>query len=377
MQSFLVNVPNGRTRNNGDLIRALNFASERISGMELQGDRIRVDTDADGEEELELIRDKVLGMIAKHGESACLDDQIAVQFHGPAAFTPYSAIYESGLVADYGNGIYALKQEAVQVLAFLDRVFMGWALELGAEEMSFPALLPVSVLEKTGYLRMSPQYTVMCCQPSEDMDELMKLHRAVQRGQTLPHLKDPDYALSPSACFHCYMDLEDKELDKPSVYTFRQQVARSEGRLNWGGYGRMRNYQVREIVFVGDGDFVLNSRNRIMKKAEQLASQLGLSGRLSVTFDPFIIPSLQKYKKIQLEEQSKYELQLDTAPHQSLAVASFNLHGSAFIDPFRIRVRQCEQPFTGCVGFGLERWVLALLAQFGCNLREWPFDILK
>ena len=97
---------------------------------------------------------------------------------------------------------------------------------------------------------------------------------------------------------------------------------------------------------------------------------------MCITYDPFVVPSMQKFKKIQVQEQSKYEMQLAWCKAKYLAVASFNLHGTAFTDPFNIRLNGCEKPVTGCVGYGIERWVLAFLSQYGLDMANWPKEVI-
>ena len=61
---------------------------------------------------------------------------------------------------------------------------------------------------------------------------------------------------------------------------------------------------------------------------------------------------------------------------EKLAVASFNLHGFNFTRSFRISVNGTET-VTGCVGFGLERMVLAFLSQYGLESSRWPEEVRR
>lgn len=76
-------------------------------------------------------------------------------------------------------------------------------------------------------------------------------------------------------------------------------------------------------------------------------------------------------------DNSKYELRLNINEKKDIAVGSFNLHGMAFTSAFNIRVRNCKNAVTGCVGFGIERWVLAFLCQYGKEEKNWPECVRK
>jgi seryl-tRNA synthetase len=69
----------------------------------------------------------------------------------------------------------------------------------------------------------------------------------------------------------------------------------------------------------------------------------------------------------------KYELQLAVdAAGRTIAAASFNHHHDFFGTRFGISLADGSPAHSGCVAFGIERWVLAVLAQHGTSERAWP-----
>lgn len=84
-----------------------------------------------------------------------------------------------------------------------------------------------------------------------------------------------------------------------------------------------------------------------------------------------------KYKKYQKMEKSKYEVRVSYDKDHTLAAASLNLHGTAFTSPFHIKVKGVDNPVSGCVGFGIERWILVFLAQYGTDSACWPDEVKK
>jgi seryl-tRNA synthetase len=55
-----------------------------------------------------------------------------------------------------------------------------------------------------------------------------------------------------------------------------------------------------------------------------------------------------------------------------LACGSINLHGNFFGKRFGFTCANGEPAQTGCVGLGIERWVLAAFTQHGFDERRWP-----
>lgn len=281
----------------------------------------------------------------------------------------------------FDDGMVGLSDQALFLYRHFERTFASFAehiempKKIEVAEKLYPVLLPIKSYKKTGYLNNSPQYAMFCCSACENL-KILEGMKDIEGNEYMGILGQPEYALSPSACFHTYIEYENQVLPEKKIMTFTQSVFRNEGRFNFADFGRMRDYHVREIVFIGDQTFVLEVRKAILDMAIQLMIELDLAGNVTIASDPFIIPKMQKYKKVQVLDESKYEMHLNYDKKGQLSVASFNLHGTAFTYPFNIKVDGCEDTVTGCVGFGLERWVMAFLNQYGENINQWP-DKLK
>lgn len=256
---------------------------------------------------------------------------------------------------------------------FLDLVRSEFSGECDIVEKLYPVLLPILAYKKTGYLKRTPQYAIFCCSACENMSVLNELEK-MDDNNYRNIITNPTYALSPSACFHVYEEYKNCVLDNNTIVTFIQSVFRNEGRFNFSEYGRMRDYHVREVVFIGDDAFVEKSRERMIRASKRLIKEINVKATITAASDPFILPKMQKYKKIQLIDRSKYELRMAYEEKSDMSVASYNLHGTAFTSPFNIMVKD-KDTVTGCVGYGLERFVLAFLAQHGENPDKWSETI--
>lgn len=114
-------------------------------------------------------------------------------------------------------------------------------------------------------------------------------------------------------------------------------------------------------------------RERFLNRILGLVDNLQLTGRCEVATDPFFAnaeASIRATSQRLLE--LKYELQLDIGTDDSVAVASFNFHERFFGESFDITLPDASAPFSGCVGFGLERLAFALVCQHGTDLAGWP-----
>lgn len=116
---------------------------------------------------------------------------------------------------------------------------------------------------------------------------------------------------------------------------------------------------MREIVCLGSTEAVQGHLRAFKVRILAFAERLGLGLEVAAATDPFYQPSssvavMQKLFPQKEEFQYKGEL----------AIASVNFHRNFFGERCRIRTRDGEPVFTGCVAFGIERWLHALLDRF-------------
>lgn len=350
----------------------ISFVSEAILSYEWSGSSLFVciEDDADGEVITEAIKRISAGFINSDiGSEVYFKNSVEKDMY----FDVYAA--ENNNIIEFGNGQLGFKEMGVFLFDYFDSRFESIALSKGAAKKIYPVLLPVSDYQKTGYIRKSPQYAMFCCSASENMNIIESIASDMSAADLKKDLSEPLFALSPSACFHTYIEYKNKELDRNTLLTFRQNVFRNEGRLNYSETGRLMDYHVREIVMIGDDGYVNRLRKEIMDAAADLIKELGLRGDITTASDPFVLPRMQRYKKLQKLDRSKYEVHLNTSADTRLSAASFNLHGRAFTDPFNIAVKGHADTVTACVGFGIQRWVIAFLAQYGFDEKNWPEGI--
>lgn len=277
---------------------------------------------------------------------------------------------------DFGEGNVALKEKALLLYRFFDSNIKKIAYKFGAKEKIYPALLSMETYNKTSYLKSSPQYAIYCSKPIEDISILSKTTEKYERDDLKAILHNPTYALSPSACFHVYQEYGGYSIDREEIITFNQNVFRNEGRFNFSKFGRLQGYHVREIVFLGNHQKVLELRHEIMENIWEFIKSIKMNAQIVSANDSFIVPEMQKMKKIQLVEKSKYELKANYSKEDALAIGSFNLHGRAFSIPFNITMPNSEFAESGCIGIGIERLVMVFLKQYGDRINNWP-EILK
>lgn len=234
----------------------------------------------------------------------------------------------------------------------LDDTVCGWASELGATELHFPDEIPLSVLDRAGFLSAFPQKLV----------------------------RTDDAARSPAVCYHHYPTLAGSVVDRAgAIVTAFGRCCRNEFDVNsTQPEERLREFTMREIIAVGDNELVEKVRRNLMDRVELWIKRLGLDGFIETATDPFFTDESRGRRLMQQVLPLKYELRLRIdRVGRTIAAASFNNHHHHFGDAFGIRLSSGDTASSGCVAFGWERWVIAFVNQHGPDERNWPLSLRK
>lgn len=305
--------------------------------------------------------------------------RILAEGKGPATLyeaDPHDALEARGELARFGAGRFALGPLLTRLVSALDREMEGMAAAMAAPPYQFPSLIAAEVLDRCRYLTNFPASLTLVSHLREDLGTLQEFARTVAwDGRALRYpgtaAAPADTLLSPSVCFHWYHWLHDSVLTAPRSITAKGKCFRYES-SNLSGLERLWDFTMREIVFVGPPDFVLDRRQASIAHAVRLLDALGLRYTVATATDPFFVDSYAVQAAFQQGFELKFEL-LCPLPYagRNLAVGSVNYHQDFFGRSFAITASDAPA-HTGCIGFGLERLALAVAAQHGPDPVAWP-----
>ena len=261
------------------------------------------------------------------------------------------ALRASGELVGPGRGTVGLSGRPLRLLRALDEEFLSWAADLGSEEWRFPAMLRRDTLERAGFFpsfaHLGTSAIPLDDQGAEAQEEM----------------------LSTAVCFHLYPLFVGRLLPaaEPTLLTAAGECYRFEGsemeplRRQWA-------FTMREIVILGSAAAVEEQRRALMQRALDFARGLGLAASVAVATDPFFTSEGRGRALLQRVKELKYELSAATT-EGDLAVASFNNHEDFFGKAFDFQLLDGTPGYSGCVAFGLERWVYALMDRHGIEFQ--------
>ncbi|HXO22470.1 MAG TPA: hypothetical protein VOA87_21315 [Thermoanaerobaculia bacterium] len=258
------------------------------------------------------------------------------------------------------EGLATFGPAIVRLRDLLEARFLGWADERGAERMLFPPLMRVADLDRFDYFRNFPQLPLLATAIRPDClhDAAARAEREPTHEIAPPELAAAGYALPSAACYNVYLHLEGTDLDAPRYVTTVATCFRNEQRYD--DLRRLHGFTMREIVCIGSREAVqkhlLDGKAWVMG----LGERLGLGLAVAVGADPFYQPQSGRAVLQQLFPQKEEFLYAG-----EVAIASVNFHRNFFGERCRIRAADGQPAFTGCVAFGIERWIHALLDRFG------------
>ena len=294
---------------------------------------------------------------------------------------PMYELYDRGEVDEEAAGIYSLGPLLSQLIDYFEIQFTDLARSFEAEPYRFPTLIPASYMERVKYFQSFPHSLTFVTHLREDLssiDDFAQHTTCGEHGLNTP----PEYfariqtLLSPAVCYHLYFHLADKPLPEGNLIATAVGNCFRYKSINLNSLERMWNFTMREVIFVGTKDFVLENREIARQRMEKKFGNIGLAYRVESANDPFFIGEFRKQVAFQSAFQLKFEIRARLPYKDStLAVGSYNYHQDFFGRSLNISLPDDTPAHTGCVAFGLERFAFAFLAQYGFDLSNWPEEV--
>ncbi len=286
----------------------------------------------------------------------------------------------------HGKGQVGIRVPYLDVLEFFDDLLSRLAVDVfQGVEYRFPTLIRTSVLNRVGYFESFPNLLFFVSRLKNSLSnytrfrgEFADISSEEDVPERLSHFTvHTEYSLPPTMCYYVYDMFSNAAFEGNRCVTTVGKSFRYENDY-CRTMERLWDFAIRETVFLGDLGYVRGGVARCLEIATRLMDELGLAGFCETANDPFfLVQDTAQRINAQKVTGSKYELRLRISPHATIAVASFNRHGTYLAKRFGIHRGTDANQFinTGCVGFGLERMLFAFLAQFGTDEEAWPAPV--
>lgn len=291
----------------------------------------------------------------------------------------YKGLVEHGLIVPTRvPGSFGRNAVFEDVLARFDGLIGAMAKEDGADLFVFPPVIDRTIIEKTAYLDSFPNLagTVFSFFGNEREAKALgaKVHANEPWGDA-QGMAMTEVCLNPAACYPIYPTMTGTLPEKGRLVTMFQWVYRHEPSME---PTRMQSFRVREFVRAGNPDDVVKWRDMWRDRGEALLQELGLPAKADVAADPFFGRTGKILAAGQLEQKLKFEVLIPViSKEKPTACCSFNYHQDKFGEIYEIKNPDGSVAHTACLGFGLERCVMALFKTHGFRPEQWPEKVRK
>jgi seryl-tRNA synthetase len=374
----------------GEVQSKLAYVDEAITGasVEPDGERIVLSLrSAEDESRRAQIAEKVQRVVATLAEGAIPPKIQVLEDHldrrAPYRLDPHDALLARGELSQEAQGLFALGPLLSRLIEYFEGRFLEMGESFGAQPYRFPTLIPARYLDRVNYFHAFPHSLTFATHLREDLDVIdhFAQHAACdEHGLNTPceSFASVKVLLSPAVCYHLYFALADRPLPGDCVVaTAVGNCFRYESN-NLTSLERLWNFSMREVIFVGSKEFVLDSRETARQRMRRTFEEIGLAYRVESATDPFFIGEFRKQSVFQSAFQLKFEIRARLPFKDStLAVGSYNYHQNFFGRHLNIILPDGSPAHTGCVAFGLERMAYAFLAQHGLEPEGWPEAVRK
>jgi seryl-tRNA synthetase len=269
------------------------------------------------------------------------------------------------------DGAFGRGAEFEQVLEAFNALVSRISADDGAEFCTFPPVIDRRILERVDYMDTFPDLCGAVYSFFGKDREARALSECIHAGQPWGGaLQMTQVTLNPAACYPLYPTMSGMQGEGGRLVTMLNWVFRHEPSAE---ATRMQSFRVREFVRVGSMEQVVTWRDMWLARGVELLRSLKLDAHPDVASDPFFGRGGKMLASNQKEQKLKYEVLVPVNSADSpTAVCSFNFHQQHFGSTFAILTPDGEPAHTACLGFGLERVVMALFKAHGFKVSRWP-----
>ena len=284
----------------------------------------------------------------------------------------HEGLVKAGLIVPVGvNGIFGRNHVFESVLAGFNDAVSALAKHDGAEYFVYPPTIDRKVLEAVDYMDNFPNLSGVVYSFFGKELTARQISERIHAGQPWgEHLGMTDVTLNPAACYPVYPSFTGTVPAAGKLVTMLNWVFRHEPSPE---PTRMQAFRVREYVRCGTAAQVVEWRDMWLARGVKLLTELGLPAASDVASDPFFGKGGRMLAASQREQKLKFEVLCPViSKEKPTALCSFNYHEGHFGEVFKIKTEDGATAQTACLGFGLERCVMALFQEHGFDPGAWP-----
>lgn len=307
---------------------------------------------------------------------------------------PNEILEKVGWIKRYSVGQWFYTPPLTYMIRKFQELFLETVVKpLGFQEAIYPKIIPVEMGLKTGHIKGTVNQMIFACQPKsyniEDFSEFLDLVMVldeVPRDVLRDHLRDPSHWLCFAQCEPFYWFFGSEIIDPKVLPVKWYDMSGPSFRWEAGGIKgleRLVEFHRIEVTWLGEPEQVIDIRNKLLDRYEHFMDKvLDLEWRWAWVTPFFLVHAgeIEEETEINLDQPGTIDFEAwipyrgeRQNPNNWLEIGNISIHGTKYSKPFKIKHKlQDKEIWTGCSGFGVQRWLIAFLAQKGFDPDNWP-----
>ena len=283
--------------------------------------------------------------------------------------------------------------QAAAIMKTMEKIAIEEVLKpLGFQEVIESHIVPFDIWLKTGHLEGMPGEIYYVSEPAsrdvekwESFVDLTKITKSVSAVELQKNLSIPTAGICYAQCPVIYWAFKGKTISEKSLPLLVYDKTAISGRYESGGrHGieRVDEFHRIEPVYIGTREQLLDLREKLIGRYKHVFNDIfDLEWRMAwVT--PWYMQQAGKLGEKGTQDTGTIDFEAympyrgDRSSSQWLEFQNLSILGNKYVLPFNIKSQKSEL-WSGCSGIGLERWVIAFLAQKGLDPKNWPENFRK
>ncbi len=285
------------------------------------------------------------------------------------------------------KGKWFYRPKAAKIIKTMEKIALEEVLRpLGFQEIMESMMVPFDVWLETGHMEGIPNEAYYISEPKtrnpdewEEIVDEIKITQNVPREKLDEMVEAPDAGVCYAQCPVIYWSFRNETIAEESLPVLVFDRTSPSTRYESGGrHGmeRVDEFHRIEPVYIGTKDQLLDLKEKLIERYKHVFEEvMDIEWRMAKV-EPFYLQQAEGEKK---EEESglgtiDFEAYLPfRGPREDSEWLEFqNLSiFRKYTEAFNIK-SQKEKLLSGCSGIGIERWVVAFLAQKGLDPEGWP-----
>jgi len=301
---------------------------------------------------------------------------------------PTEAMQEEGWIKrGPTKGKWFYRPKAAKIMKAMEEVVVEEVLRpLGFQEIMESMMVPFDVWLETGHMEGIPNEAYYISEPKtrnpeewEDIVDEIKITQEVPKEKLDVMIDTPNAGVCYAQCPVIYWSFRNETISEESLPVLVFDRTAPSTRYESGGrHGmeRVDEFHRIEPVYIGTKDQLLELKKELIERYKHVFEELlDIEWRMAKV-EPFYLQQAGG-------EEKEEEIGLGTIDFEAYLPFRGSREDSEWLEfgnlsifrkyteAFNIK-SQREKLLSGCSGIGLERWVVAFLAQKGLDPEKWP-----